>query len=446
MNNDNAGKSRHTWDAEKDFLKQYRSLIEMMETDGYSTAYDMLKKLRTKVYNNTVDIVSQGCYGTEDGTECIFPSDVEMIYGTVFYDQEINITQTPPNDEYTMVEVKGTNCLDAAVELIGQGFKPAVLNMGSKRTPGGGVALGINAQEEMLFRRTNLFRSLYQFTPDAEQYGITQSHHQYPLDRDHGGVYTPHTILFRESETKGYALMNSPTPLSIISVADINCLDLTDEDQKTIKNKIRTIFRIGLSHGHDSLVLGPLGCSDYNNFNGRDFYLPIKFQDYIEFTVARLFRQVMEEPEFINRFKCLVFAIETYDDIQGNNPEDSCKNIANGLTRFDLESDFNRWIERNGILSIAQDCVQRLIQRGCPPHGRARPHWESAKIRKTRHKNLKEVITKHGDYLASVDQDIDLFDEEGELVATFHMWFNDMGRCLDDWYTYPDDAPIEYVE
>lgn len=62
-------------------------------------------------------------------------------------------------------------------------------------------------------QRTNLFRSLYQFVPYAEQYGIKASHHQYPLDRNFGGVYTPDAIYFRESEQKGYALLEKPVSL-----------------------------------------------------------------------------------------------------------------------------------------------------------------------------------------------------------------------------------------
>lgn len=50
-----------------------------------------------------------------------------------------------------------------------------------------------------------------------------------------------------------------------------------------IKNKIRTIFRIGLIHGHDSLVLGALGCGAFRN--------PPRH-------VAQLFHEVMEELEF----------------------------------------------------------------------------------------------------------------------------------------------------
>ena len=59
-------------------------------------------------------------------------------------------------------------------------------------------------------------------------------------------------------------------------------------------NKIRTIFRLGVEAGKDSLVLGAFGCGAYK--------LPSA-------EVARLFRQVMNEPEFAGKFRLLVFAI-----------------------------------------------------------------------------------------------------------------------------------------
>ena len=59
-------------------------------------------------------------------------------------------------------------------------------------------------------------------------------------------------------------------------------------------NKIRTIFRIALVNGHDSLVLGAFGCGA--------FRLPPE-------AVAEQFSRVLAEPEFECRFRAVVFAI-----------------------------------------------------------------------------------------------------------------------------------------
>lgn len=305
-----------TWDSEKDFLEKHRGLMERVK-GGDSIAYYQVKELRAKEFRNTVEIVNQGHYVSESGKEYVFHDDSNMMCNTMFYEREIHMVDFPQCDETTIVEVQNIDCLYAGVQLKEQGYNPAVLNMASRRNPGGGVTTGAGAQEETLFRRTNLFRSLYQFAPYAEQYGIKPSHHQYPLDRNFGGVYTPNAIYFRESEQKGYALLEEPVSLSFITVAGMNRPDLTDDgyiapyNVEPIKNKIRTIFRMGLVHGHDSLVLGALGCGAFRN--------PPRH-------VARLFHEVMDEPEFNNKYRRIVFAIlDDHNTHQKHNPEGNFK-------------------------------------------------------------------------------------------------------------------------
>jgi uncharacterized protein (TIGR02452 family) len=68
----------------------------------------------------------------------------------------------------------------------------------------------------------------------------------------------------------------------------------TPAGAEVMRNKIRTIFRMGVEHGKDALVLGAFGCGAYK--------LPCD-------AVAELFREVMDEPEFAGKFRLLVFAI-----------------------------------------------------------------------------------------------------------------------------------------
>ncbi len=299
---DSTPTSTITWDSEKDFLVDYRILMERVRHKD-PDAYSLVKKLRVTEFRNTIDLVNQGHYTTESGKHVIFPSDKEMMRKTVFYEHEFHVDDAPQNSETTLVEIQNIDCLYAGVQLKEQGYNPAVLNMASRSNPGGGVTTGAGAQEETLFRRTNLFRSLYQFAPYARQYAIAPSRHQYPMDRNYGGVYTPDAVYFRENEQKGYALLDDPVTLSFISVAGMNRPELTPDNMiaahlvEPVKNKMRTIFRIGLAHGHDSLVLGALGCGAFRN--------PPRH-------VARLFHEVMDEPEFKNKYKIIVFAILDY--------------------------------------------------------------------------------------------------------------------------------------
>jgi uncharacterized protein (TIGR02452 family) len=326
QHSDVIGNNIHTWNAEKDFLEEYRVLMAQVKKH-MPDAYSKVKKLRVKEFYNTKDIVNQGYYVTENGVEYRFPGDAEMMRDTVFYKDEIHLTDIPKNDEPTIVEVKDVDCLYAGVELKDQGYNPAVLNMASRRNPGGDVLSGAGAQEETLFRRTNLFRSLYQFAPYAAQYGIPRSRYQYPLDRNYGGVYTPNAIYFREGEHKGYALLENPVSLSFIAVAGMNRPELTadgmiaDHLVEPVKNKIRTIFRIGLLHGHDALVLGALGCGAFRN--------PPRH-------VAKLFHEVMDEPEFKDRYRKIVFAIlDDHNAHKSHNPEGNFKPFAEEFAGMD---------------------------------------------------------------------------------------------------------------
>lgn len=340
-----------TWDSEKDFLEKYRVLTERVKR-GDSTAYYQVKELRAKEFQNTVEIVNQGCYVADNGDEFFFPDDSNMIHNTVFYDREIRLGNIPQCEERTIVEVQNIDCLYAGVQLKEQGYHPAVLNMASRRNPGGGVATGAGAQEETLFRRTNLFRSLYQFASYAEQYGIKRSHHQYPLDRNFGGVYTHDAIYFRESEQKGYALLDKPVSLSFITVAGMNRPDLTiggmiaNHHVEPIKNKIRTIFRMGLVHGHDSLVLGALGCGAFRN--------PPRH-------VARLFHEVMDEPEFKNKYRCIVFAI--LDDHNANHKHNPVGNYRPFAEEFDHTGES---LSLDTVRVLSEKCPNRIENRHKP--------------------------------------------------------------------------------
>ena len=317
------------WDAKR-WASEFKSLTESMRIHKSRGTSDDIRNMRTEVFMHTVNVIKQGEYQADAGKTVELPNDSDVICNTVFYDHEIPVVKKEDCGEQTIVEVKNIDCLYAGVELKDQGYNPAVLNMASRRNPGGGVATGAGAQEETLFRRTNLFRSLYQFAPYAEQYGIKPSHHHYPLDRNFGGVYTPDAIYFRESEQKGYALLEKPVNLSFITVAGMNRPDLTDDGfiapyhVEPIKNKIRTIFRIGLVHGHDSLVLGALGCGAFRN--------PPRH-------VARLFHEVMDEPEFKDKYRLIVFAIlDDHNAHQKHNPEGNFKPFAEEFAGMDNQS------------------------------------------------------------------------------------------------------------
>ncbi len=253
------------------------------------------------VYQETMKVAMTGHYTAPDGTIVELGSDREMRENSRFYSRPFTVFDIPAHREPTEVALLPTDSISAGKQLIDEGYNPVVLNFASRRNAGGGVINGARAQEESLFRCTNLFRSLYQFMPYAEQYGVEKNRRQYPLDVRFGGVYTPYATVFRESKNNDYTLLSHPFKLSFIAVAAINRHDpdgkrkpLTDEEVALTLSKMRTIFRIGLLHGHDALALGAFGCGAFSN--------PPR-------QIAQLFQQVMGEPEFKNKYRKIVFPV-----------------------------------------------------------------------------------------------------------------------------------------
>lgn len=313
-----------SWNAEA-FLKEYRSIIEKIGR-GDKQAYYTLKLLRTGVFVNTVQLVKRGYYIAENGMRFDFPRDDDRLHEPTFYSTEINVGDYPENSKPTAIEVRDMDCLYAGARLKSEGYNPAVLNMANRSTPGGGVANGAGAQEETLFRRTDLFSELFRFVPFGKDYGLRLMPQQYPLERNFGGIYVPDVIYFRDSEQNGYALLDEPVTMSVITVAGLNRPSvgadgmIVGHQAETVKNKIRTILRIGLVHGHDSLVLGALGCGAFCN--------PPRH-------VAMLFHEVINEAEFKNKYRRLLFAIlDDHNTHKHHNPEGNFRPFYEEFERY----------------------------------------------------------------------------------------------------------------
>ena len=142
--------------------------------------------------------------------------------------------------------------------------------------------------------------SMYQFSDLASLYGIWRAAKQYPLDRNYGGIYSPGVTVFRGEERAGYPLLDEYYQVDIISVAGMNRPPMNEDGEiipplvPGIKNKIRTILRIGILQNNDALVLGALGCGAFGNPPAQ---------------IAHLFHEVLDEMEFQNRFSIIRFAI-----------------------------------------------------------------------------------------------------------------------------------------
>lgn len=264
-----------------------------------------------KVFRHNLEIFSDGAYRTESGAVVTLPARQEYVPGARMFSNPVSLASDYRKAD-TTVQVLNLDCILAAGELVAGGMNPALLNMASLYHPGGGVLEGSSAQEEDLCRRSTLAVSLYQFSLPGGRYGdlaqlagVERRQERYPMDNLHGGIYSPGITFIRGTRDQGYALLDSPFKAAVISVASLNfnpkhghsqLVDgqITEPDRLIIKEKIRTILRIGALMGHDSLVLGALGCGAFCTPPAQ---------------MARLFHQVLDETEFQGRFSKLVFAI-----------------------------------------------------------------------------------------------------------------------------------------
>ena len=203
-------------------------------------------------------------------------------------DIEVDVCDTNWSAHKTILEVVNCDTLDAAITLKEEGYSPMVLNMASKFKPGGGVATGKTAQEEVIFRRTNAF--------------MTYELSWYPLGHDEV-IYSPEVVIARHgSPTYKFIPSGKQKTVSMLAVHALKNPKLTDGEYKEVDRnlmvaKIESIFKIGIKQQADSLVLGALGCGAYRN---------------PPYEVVKIFKDCLEK--YQHYFKKIVFAILSVND------------------------------------------------------------------------------------------------------------------------------------
>lgn len=271
--------------------------------------------IRIEIFNYTLQLLQQGWYLSGRGNKIELPGVDEVMDAAKMYNAPFAVNKLVEHNTEVVVENK--DCVVAAMELIDKGYNPAMLNLADLHIPGGLVEYGSGAQEENLCRRSNLVQSLYQFSETRiRQYpdmGLEVNENQYPMDERYGGVYSGIVTFFRSDEKKGSMLLDKPYNIPVISVAALRGprIDkdgmMAQAEANITLDKIMTIFRIGIDQGHDSLVLSALGCGAFANPPAH---------------IAKLFHQVIEEPEFKGAFKLIDFAIlDGYRTGLRHNPE-----------------------------------------------------------------------------------------------------------------------------
>ena len=282
----------------------------------------MEREDRIKVFKETVSVVNNGFYINKKGEKVEIPNTYNdlPLDSVTFYDSDIkkNINFDKLKRVKTEVSVINADCLYTAEDLVKDGYQPVVINFASFKVPGGGVRTGSRAQEENICRRTNLYESIFRFSDYlAKEYGLPKEEKQYPLPVNHGAIYSPSISVFRASEDRNYEFLDEAFGIDVITIAALKdpALDdkghMTDWAKNITKQKIRTMFNLAIYWENDSIVLGAFGCGAFANPPD---------------DVATLFKEVLEEPEYRDKFDKVVFAV--LDDGNSHRPHNPRGNFV----------------------------------------------------------------------------------------------------------------------
>lgn len=271
-----------------------------------------MNQFRKSIQYNTISCFNQGFYEYNKRIVIISEKDVENsikntigLSATKIHSIYNGSPEKNINKPKIKIELIEDDCLKVGLDLQKKGYNPVVLNMANPFNSGGGYQNGANAQEENLFRRTNMFMCLRQ--------------RSYPIPVS-GTIYTKDVVVIRQDEFNNYDFLDEPCKMSFIAAAAWRCdkryfskdliningkYKLNPKIEQITLNTIHSIFKTALINEHDCVVLSALGCGAFNN--------PPKH-------IAQLFKQAVEEGSYDTKLK-IVFAI--YDDTNAliNNKE-----------------------------------------------------------------------------------------------------------------------------
>lgn len=204
------------------------------------------------------------------------------------------IKKVETSDYKDNIKVINLDSVSAVVEYSKHG-KTCVLNMASAKHAGGGVANGARAQEECLFRCSNLYHT------------VTQNF--YPLIENQC-LYTNDAIFFKDVN---YEYMDNVVA-DVVTIAAINLNRYANYDDlqveldyfKVTRNKIRLMLSQAIDNQVDNIVLGSWGCGVFKNEPEQ---------------IASMFREILVNEGYGTYFKNVVFAIINDRNSIGNNYE-----------------------------------------------------------------------------------------------------------------------------
>ena len=261
------------------------TLSEIKDGKAAGVTYGVYQCSQNCQYNGAVVL---------EGVPCGISTKIPELKGVTF-PRRFGVTLVSVGARDTIEVIRDINKIHTAQpNQDGRYSKIACLNMGSQDSPGGGWKMGGGSLEELLFICTTLSSSLEDYL--------------YPM-KNFECIYTKDVTYIRAGANEGFRFLapSEHFKFDVVTTCAFNLRKAVYEGNVKIKdeaipfsedirnktlNKIRAIFSACANNGADVLVLGALGCGQYNN---------------PPFEIANLFKQVIME--YAGYFNYVYFSI-----------------------------------------------------------------------------------------------------------------------------------------
>lgn len=231
----------------------------------------------------------------------------------LYYAEETPVLPEFQQSFDTKIEVLPQKSFETAIQLRKQypNARIAVHNFASATNPGGGVTHGSRAQEESLCRCSNLYPCLNQGWLKQDYYMFHRNKNN--LRYTDACIYSPDIMIIKTDDHNLPERMPKTDwcKVDVLTCAAPNlrrmpynlmnpgkgssALQLTDQELEEIHYKrAKHMLSIALANHIEILVLGAFGCGAFwNNPH----------------VVAKVYRKILQEPEFKNKFQHVAFAV-----------------------------------------------------------------------------------------------------------------------------------------
>lgn len=268
---------------EKSFVEENYTMIEG------DVKYN--RENRINIYEDTKTYVEVGGIKSKASTKKYTLDDIVEV-GKKRFEFRSSGIETTDNDTISALKFYRWHFEDNKDTKYG---RVCILNMASAKRPGGGVANGAQAQEECLFRCSDLFNTI---TPDL-----------YPIKHDEA-IYTENATFFKATD---YSYVEKPMICDVVTIPALNLnskakyddLDLENNYDKITKEKIDLMLNLCYQRKVVRVILGAWGCGVFKND-------PEK--------MATLFKEVIDE-KYEDIFDTVEFAVINDHNSVGNNYE-----------------------------------------------------------------------------------------------------------------------------